>query len=54
MSGPGFEFVLKIEAKKVGGVSLLFKLKLNEFHFCKENSQVFIMQSSQNVSGLVR
>ena len=29
--------------KKVGGVSLLFKLMLNEFHFCKQYCQIFIM-----------
>ena len=34
---------LKIEAKKLGRVTLLFKLKLNEFHFCKLYCQVFIM-----------
>ena len=33
----------KIEAKKVGGVTLLLKLKLNEFHFYKQYCQVFIM-----------
>ena len=27
----------------MGGVSLLIKLKLNEFHFCKQYYQVFIM-----------
>ena len=27
----------------MGGVTLLFKLKLNEFHFCKQYCQVFIM-----------
>ena len=29
--------------KKVGGVSLLFKIKFNEFHFCKQYCPVFIM-----------
>ena len=29
--------------KQVGGVSLLFKLKLNEFHFCAQYCHVFIM-----------
>ena len=38
-----FECFPEIEAKKVGGVSLLFKLKLNDFHFCKQYCQVFIM-----------
>ena len=37
-----FDFYLKIEAKNVGGVSLLFKLKLNEFHFGKLYYLVFI------------
>ena len=27
----------------MGGGSLLFKLKLKEFHFCKQHCQVFIM-----------
>ena len=27
----------------MGGVSLLFKLKLNEFHFCKQYCQILIM-----------
>ena len=27
----------------MGGISLLFKLKLNEFHFCKQYCQDFIM-----------
>ena len=27
------EFVPHVEAKEVSGVSVLFKLKLNEFHF---------------------
>ena len=40
----GFNVFLKIEAKAVGGVSLLFnELKLNENRFCKQCSQVFIM-----------
>ena len=34
--------VPQIKVKKVGGVSLLSKLKLNEFHFCKKYCQVFI------------
>ena len=36
-------FSLKIEAKQVGVVTLLFKLKLNEFPFCQQYCQVFII-----------
>ena len=49
VSGPlhirEFDCFLRIEAKKLGGVSLLFKLKLNELHFCKHYCQIFIMDS---------
>ena len=30
----------------MGGVSLLFKLKLDEFHFYKQYCQVFIMDTN--------
>ena len=30
-------------SEKVGEVSLLLKLKLNEFHICKQYCQVFII-----------
>ena len=32
----GLNFSSKLKRKHVGGVSLLFELKLNEFHFCKQ------------------
>ena len=36
----------KLKRKNVGGVSLLYTLKLNEFYFCKQCCQVFIMEQT--------
>ena len=45
----------EIEANKVGGVNLLFKLKLTEFHFCKQYRQIFIMdQKIRKNTGIKR
>ena len=40
-------FFKKNEAKKVFGVSLLFRLEFNEFHFCKQHCQDYIMDKNQ-------
>ena len=41
----------KKKKKKLGGVSLLFEIKLNEFHICKQYCQVLSME--QTFSGKV-